>query len=329
MKKKKIFYLILIFAFCFLSYSSVVNADKKKDKDNVSKYLKCKDLSGGNYDAGAHTIGYTSAKSLCGENKSQLTTASQMTTYGACINMFDGPGVYGDNYKIPDQNHLDCKLSSVPKDAKKDQFCKKVLDACLKNAETVKDTKNNQEHECLKEAYDVAIEDWPIYKKNSDKFKEYAGISCSGVLAGTTKKYPSRFKKYCELKRNECENPNLEKDTVETDDNTFWSKIFGSGHALDSCGNTISSELAHMIQIIYRTMILGAIVVSIILGGMDFVKATASEDDDALAKAWNKFWKRLIVVILIAITPAVLKAFLGLFSIEAFTSISQCIGDIT
>lgn len=63
----------------------------------------------------------------------------------------------------------------------------------------------------------------------------------------------------------------------------------------------------------------------IIFGMMDFVKATGSDDADAMKKAVKRFTNRIIITILIAILPIVLEFILTLFGDE---NMKTCIDQI-
>lgn len=62
----------------------------------------------------------------------------------------------------------------------------------------------------------------------------------------------------------------------------------------------------------------GALALMIILGVMDFVKAAMSDDQDALKKAWQKFAKRLIAVIILFLLPILIELILQIARLSGF-----------
>ena len=53
----------------------------------------------------------------------------------------------------------------------------------------------------------------------------------------------------------------------------------------------------------------------IFLGVLDFTKAVASDDQDALKKAWGHFIKRLIAVIILFLLPLLMELIFDLVDI--------------
>lgn len=79
------------------------------------------------------------------------------------------------------------------------------------------------------------------------------------------------------------------------------------------CGGLLSDSLLREIVKIYRTITLLLVVGCIVLGMTDFVKATGSDDADAIKKATKRFTNRIIIVIIIAILPTLLSFILTIF----------------
>lgn len=111
-------------------------------------------------------------------------------------------------------------------------------------------------------------------------------------------------------------------DSKPTDGQESWYPEIGK---LDACGGVLSADLLGEINKIYRTVSLILVVTVIIFGMMDFVKATGSDDADAMKKAVKRFTNRIIITILIAILPIVLEFILTLFGDE---NMKTCIDQI-
>ena len=93
----------------------------------------------------------------------------------------------------------------------------------------------------------------------------------------------------------------------------YYGDIGSEGYV---CGGIMSDSLLQLIVKVYRTISLILVVAVVILGMMDFIKATSSDDADAMKKATKRFANRLIIVILIAILPTILSFILTLFGDE-------------
>lgn len=80
---------------------------------------------------------------------------------------------------------------------------------------------------------------------------------------------------------------------------------------------TNPNATAYWVQQVLNILRYVAIIVLIILSSIDFIKAIASGDADALKKATTTFGKRLIYCVLIFLTPTIvnfLLGFLGVYS---------------
>lgn len=93
----------------------------------------------------------------------------------------------------------------------------------------------------------------------------------------------------------------------------YYGDIDGEDYV---CGGIMSDRLLQLIVKVYRTISLILVVAVVILGMVDFIKATSSDDADAMKKATKRFANRLIIVILIAILPTILSFILTLFGDE-------------
>ena len=58
----------------------------------------------------------------------------------------------------------------------------------------------------------------------------------------------------------------------------------------------------------------------VVLGMLDFSKATVSSEADAMKKAWNNFIKRSIAVAILIILPVIIEFLLGIFDVPGLTN---------
>ncbi len=80
--------------------------------------------------------------------------------------------------------------------------------------------------------------------------------------------------------------------------------------------NTNCSVIMTFIDKYWDWVLLLAPVGLIVLGAMDFVKATASGDNDAMKKASSHFIKRIIAVALLFLLKPLLKMVFTIFGLE-------------
>lgn len=78
-----------------------------------------------------------------------------------------------------------------------------------------------------------------------------------------------------------------------------------AGDAL-TCSDMLDKDLDKMLTTAYTVMQIGAIVLTIIFGSLDFAKAVWSNDQDMLKKASQKFIKRLVAMVVILILPYII-----------------------
>ena len=78
-----------------------------------------------------------------------------------------------------------------------------------------------------------------------------------------------------------------------------------------TCEALESTETFQIIKQIYGWLEIAAPIILIIFGVMDFAKAIASSDNEALKKAQAKFVKRLIIVAAIILLPIIFKLLFG------------------
>lgn len=91
------------------------------------------------------------------------------------------------------------------------------------------------------------------------------------------------------------------------------------------CGifsNSIKEWLTQVLDIIK----IAALVLTLILGMLDFFKGVASGDADAMKKMWKHFSTRLIVVAILFLLPVIIEFLLGLVTINGIDSSNPLCG---
>lgn len=90
-----------------------------------------------------------------------------------------------------------------------------------------------------------------------------------------------------------------------------WSGDDDSSNGNVSCAELLGNENVELISNILFGISIAGVVLVIVLGSTDFVKAVASSDDDALAKAWKKFRYRIISVVILLLLPVLVDFILS------------------
>lgn len=98
------------------------------------------------------------------------------------------------------------------------------------------------------------------------------------------------------------------------------SQKFKSDRSNLRCDAIFNTEATNFIKTAYFFVQVGAIVLTIILGILDFSKATLSSDDDAIKKAFNSFIKRIIACGILIVLPMLITLLLNIVSIPAITN---------
>ena len=282
-----------------------------------------------------------------GDNNVGSSSANRPTIYGACLTVATGQSspVKSTWKGQIEVNNMDSYISDyllksidkkgLPSDPKKaSEYCNKVASNCkeevLKHTleelggscepdpKTSKQTEKEKK-DCIAKADRYKYSDFDATR---GKNEAQGTVTCSQVI-NNNHASPSDFKAECENKYATCES-NYEYQKKHIDENaeepeeTFWNKIFNP-NVTYVCGGTISERLLKIIGTIYRTAVLIAFVAVIILGALDFLKATGASNADDLKIAWKRFYKRLIVMILLGILPSLLILMLNIFGLSNMT----------
>lgn len=86
------------------------------------------------------------------------------------------------------------------------------------------------------------------------------------------------------------------------------------------CETLLGGELLEWIEKAFLVVQVGSVVLVVVLGMLDFSKATVSSEADAMKKAWNNFIKRSIAVAILIILPVIIEFLLGIFNVPGLTN---------
>lgn len=143
----------------------------------------------------------------------------------------------------------------------------------------------------------------------------------SGNEVSVQKKDPT-WQYYYRMK-GKCGKDEVDLAEPDVDKSNFFSKLFNNKNTqyakCDSDSQVFSDRFIDILVKIYHTIIVLALVMAVILATLEFFKATASSDADALKKAWTKLGKRIIVMLLLFTLPSLLEILLTLFGSGTMT----------
>ncbi len=94
-------------------------------------------------------------------------------------------------------------------------------------------------------------------------------------------------------------------------DESYYGEIKEENYYV--CNGLLSERMAVLLGKVYRTVILLSMVVVVVMGMMDFTRATASDNADDMKKAWKTFVNRLIIAIILLMLPTFLEFIFTLF----------------
>lgn len=104
----------------------------------------------------------------------------------------------------------------------------------------------------------------------------------------------------------------IQNDILVTADKNIFV-LAGGGAA--NCDELISGDTKAFLNKIFGYVKIFAPLLVLIFGMLDFIKATVSQDNDALKKAGTKFFKRLAAAVLLFVFPALIQFLLDIVSI--------------
>ncbi len=125
----------------------------------------------------------------------------------------------------------------------------------------------------------------------------------------TSKQFGSRIEELTYNNKSLAPDSQYDQNGSSTENNNSNTEL-STGSPL-TCEALESTETFKIIKQIYGWLEIAAPIILIIFGVMDFAKAVAATDNDALKKAQSKFVKRLIVVAAIILLPIIFKLMFG------------------
>ena len=91
-----------------------------------------------------------------------------------------------------------------------------------------------------------------------------------------------------------------------------WSSEDGnSSNESVSCAELLGDENVELISNILFIISIVGVVLGVVLGSVDFLRAIVSSDDDALAQAWKKFKFRIISIVILLLLPVLVDFILS------------------
>ncbi|MBR2833044.1 MAG: hypothetical protein IKE75_01170 [Bacilli bacterium] len=113
------------------------------------------------------------------------------------------------------------------------------------------------------------------------------------------------FEKWCKYGKNGGATRN--QDAVpDIHDYKYDSAKYGVGKTI-TCKKLLGSDNVKLIRTYLFYICAAGVIIVIVLGISDFVKAIASSDDDALMTAWKRLKNRIISVIILLLLPALVN----------------------
>jgi DNA replication initiation complex subunit (GINS family) len=86
------------------------------------------------------------------------------------------------------------------------------------------------------------------------------------------------------------------------------------------CSVILDDAMIEWIEAAFLFIQIGAAVVVAVMGMLDFSRAAVSNDADAMKKAWQKFIKRLLALLILLLLPFIIQFLLGLIEIPGLTN---------
>lgn len=153
----------------------------------------------------------------------------------------------------------------------------------------------------------------------------YNGESLTEKYKKLEETYKSKFFEAMNTSADKCDVDTRSLDKTEISrimDNKFENIVLDYGK-LDyselNCDN-LFADMADIIRYAYFILEIIAILIIIIKTGLDYSKVFLNDDKDQLKKANTNLMKRIIVLVVLLLLPAIVNLFLKLFKIEGFNS---------
>lgn len=137
--------------------------------------------------------------------------------------------------------------------------------------------------------------------------------------------YINKLQESIEYYTNECkvDSDSINKEQIATLTNEKLNKVVQEYQKIDyselDC-DTLFADMADIIKDAYFILEIISILIVVIRTALDYSKVFLSDDKDQLKKANSKLIKRIVVLIIILLLPALVNLFLRIFKIEGFNS---------
>jgi hypothetical protein len=103
----------------------------------------------------------------------------------------------------------------------------------------------------------------------------------------------------------------FDKDKGYPNSAKFIGSGFFGGDPL-SCDDFTTDDGVNIVSDLFNIIMIIGPILALVLGGLDFAKATLASDESALKKAGTKFGKRIIAAILLFLLPLIINLILGI-----------------
>ena len=160
---------------------------------------------------------------------------------------------------------------------------------------------------------------------NTEIDVKYDSNSLTDKYKNLKEVYLNKLKESVDYYSNQCgvDRSTISDEQLTTMFNEKVNKIVESRQNLDygelDC-DTLFADMADIIKDAYFILEIISILIVVIRTALDYSKVFLSDDKDQLKKANDKLIKRIVILIIILLLPALVNLFLRIFKIEGFNS---------
>lgn len=268
----------------------------------------------------------------------KINVEDSSVDYTSCL--YIGTGTDGRNYNFVEPKSIKVSNSKGDNNALRmtsfKAVCKRSNDSVLGNSYTCKiekmlfkwekhDKCNNPDRSCNNNGIPGAIAciggssifcDKYKNMKNSEIKSECPGaygddnnLKKKDILKKCETMDSVAFDSWCKYGKNGGTTRNYEAVPDITGYN-YEEKKYGVGKAI-TCSKLLGPDNVKLIHTYLLYICIAGVLLVVVLGAMDFVKAIASSDDDGLKTAWKRIKNRIISVIILLLLPALVNFILS------------------
>ncbi|MDD4282294.1 MAG: hypothetical protein PHX03_00745 [Bacilli bacterium] len=173
---------------------------------------------------------------------------------------------------------------------------------------------------------------YQLNEMNSKCQGELTSEDCLGVQtvynACVEDKYPSEAESVCGKERLAIDEAALEAEKLKEETGIDSAANLGLDKTLrvkytyenPDCSTILGSAFIEWLEGAYKILQVGAIVFTVVTGILGYTGAIMSSDDDAFKKATKKFKTRLIITVILILTPVIIEFILGIVTIPGLTN---------